>query len=306
MIVAPDKKLTRIGVFYDGGYFSAVSDYYRYYHSRKRRLAVDGIHHFVKHKVAEVEGVDQTYCQVVDAHYFRGRFSALETQEHGKLFADRAFDDALMRAGVTTHYLPRSPSGEKGVDVWFALEAYELALNKRFNVLVLTACDGDYLPLIRKLNSLGIRVMLLAWDFSYVDRHGRPQGTRTAQVLLNEVTYPVAMHTLIDDRSLRRDPVVDGLFVPLPEDDLEPQGPHTAMKPVAIDETRTGAVKNIPEGKTFGFIADEDPEPQDWFFNASNVTAPGFAELATGDRVRFKIAENPRGGMWAIDVARID
>ena len=85
---------------------------------------------------------------------------------------ERVFDDVLVREGVTTHYLPLSPDGEKGIDVWLALEAMELALFKRFNVVVLVVCDGDFLPLVRKLNTLGTRVAVLAWDFQYVDGNG--------------------------------------------------------------------------------------------------------------------------------------
>ena len=76
-----------------------------------------------------------------------------------QLYNERLFDDVLMRDGIITHYLPIKTlqSGvkqEKGIDVWLALEAFELSFYKRFNVLVLIASDGDYTPLIRKLNTL--------------------------------------------------------------------------------------------------------------------------------------------------------
>jgi len=35
---------------------------------------------------------------------------------------------------------------EKGIDVWFALEAYELAIHKRFDVCVLVAGDFRLRP----------------------------------------------------------------------------------------------------------------------------------------------------------------
>lgn len=73
--------------------------------------------------------------------------------------------------------------------MWLALEAYELAIYKRFDVSVLVACDGDFRPLVRKLNTLGTRVVLLAWDFKYFDATGQERETRTAQVLLDEVSY---------------------------------------------------------------------------------------------------------------------
>src|ERR1017187_2695376 len=86
-----------------------------------------------------------------------------------------------------------------------------------FDVSVLVACDGDFLPLVRKLNTLGTRVMLTAWDFEWMDRNQQQRTTRTDQVLLDEVSYPIMMHQVIDDRSRRNDPLVKGLFIPQKE-----------------------------------------------------------------------------------------
>ena len=80
-------------------------------------------------------------------------------------------------------YLPLGPEGaEKGIDVWLALEAFELTIYRRYDVSVLLACDCDFLPLVRKLNTIGTRVMFLGWDFSYVDRNSQDRETRTSQV----------------------------------------------------------------------------------------------------------------------------
>ena len=232
-------KLTRIGVFYDGNYFFHVSNYYQYQHARKARISIDGLHEFIRHQVAEAEGEDVKYCQIVDAHYFRGRPRAQEAEARGLLLRERQFDDILMREGVITHYLPLGPDGEKGIDVWLALETYELAIYKRFDVIVLIACDGDFLPLVRKLNALGARVMLLGWGFSYIDQSGKDRETRTAQVLLEEVTYPVLMHQIIDDRSRKGDQRIDQLFVPHKE-----SGPY--QKPMEMKKTQSIAPTSVP------------------------------------------------------------
>lgn len=44
-----------------------------------------------------------------------------------------------------------------------SLEAYDLAVHKRYDILVLVASDGDYVPLVRKLNSIGIPVIVPQW-----------------------------------------------------------------------------------------------------------------------------------------------
>src|SRR5262249_37618829 len=209
-----DDKLTRIGVFYDGNFFLHVSNYYSYHHERRQRISVSGLHAYLRDKVAECENTDPRFCHIVDAHYFRGRLRAGEAEDRDLLYRERVFDDVLVREGVTTHYLPLSRDGEKGIDVWLALEAYELTLYKKFNVVVLVACDGDFMRLVRKLKTLGTRVMVLGWDFRYTDANGGERETRTAQVLLDEATYPVMMNTVIEDRARQNEPLVRNLFVP--------------------------------------------------------------------------------------------
>jgi len=176
------------------------------------------LHEFIRRQISEEEETDVRRCQIVDAHYFRGRLNAHEAYQRGnQLFYDRLFDDILMSEGVVTHYLPvKTYQGyrqEKGIDVWLALEAFELALYKKFDVLVLITADGDYVPLIRKLNTLGTRVMVLSWDFEFFNDEGEKLVTRTSQDLLEEVSYPVAMHEMIDNRLRKNDPTVQNLFV---------------------------------------------------------------------------------------------
>lgn len=294
-------KLTRIGVFYDGNYFFHVSNFYQYQHARKARISIDGLHEFIRHHVAEAEGEDVKYCQIVDAHYFRGRPRAQQAEARGLLLRERQFDDILMREGVITHYLPLGPDGEKGIDVWLALETYELAIYKRFDVIVLIASDGDFLPLVRKLNALGTRVMLLGWGFSYIDQSGKERETRTAQVLLEEVTYPVPMTAIIDDPERQTDERIDRLFVPHKEfikssEPLRRLTPHNQTTPDSVG--LPGKIQALREG--FGFITPEDGSTNLFFFHAS-VLNKDFNELHVGDEVIYRLGTNDKGAC-AVDV----
>jgi uncharacterized LabA/DUF88 family protein/cold shock CspA family protein len=287
-----ENKLTRIGVFYDGNYFLKVSNYYNYEHPRKARISIAGLHSFIRNQVSKEEGVDFKTCQVVDAHYFRGRLSAYDAKELNKLYNDRIFDDILMNEGVITHYLPlRSRSGkkeEKGIDVWLALEAYELSMYKKFSVVVLIACDGDYVPLIRKLNTLGTRVMVLNWDFKYLDEKGDMRETRTSQELLEEVTYPIAMHELIDSRVLKNDPLLNNLFV-MPE--VIQQNYKNAKNPVSIDNgIFQSSVINLKNG--YGFIVSP---PNNLYFSYEDMVNSDFNDLKDGDIVEYTLGKNVRG-----------
>jgi cold shock CspA family protein/uncharacterized LabA/DUF88 family protein len=278
-----ENKLLRIGVFYDGNFFAHVSNYYTYVHERRSRISVSGLHHFIVEEISRLENVDKHRCRIVDAHYFRGRLSAQEAQERNALYRERLFDEVLMREGIVAHYLPTTPGGEKGIDVWLALEALEMAIHKRFDVVVLIAGDGDYLPLVRKLNTLGARVCILGWDFEYTDRHGNMRQTKTAQTLLNEANYPILMNTIIEDRSRRNDPLVEHLFITTP----------TIPKQRQTIGSKTGIVEAVKQG--YGFIRPDD-ESENLFFHYTDLDEGiELYDLQEGDRVCYEEGENNRG-----------
>jgi cold shock CspA family protein/uncharacterized LabA/DUF88 family protein len=290
-----DGKLTRIGIFYDGNFLFHVSNFYHYHHERHARISIGGLHAFIRQQVADCEKTDPRYCQLVDAHYFRGRLRAADAEDRDLLYKERVFDDVLVREGVTTHYLPLTREGEKGIDVWLALEAYEMAIYKRYDVSVLVVCDGDFLPLVRKLNTLGTRVMILGWDFRYVDPNGIERETRTAQTLLDEVTYPIMMHPIIEDRARQRDPLINGLFVPRKEFNSGVAIPRPAALTAAaapMTGNGTGWIQTLKNG--YGFIVPDQGGPNMFFFH-EDVIDTDFLELKIGDRVSYSVGQNDRG-----------
>ena len=305
--------LIRVGVFYDGNYFLKISDYYYFQHERKARISLEGLHEYIRHQVAEEEDVDVRLAQITDAHFFRGRLSATEARDKDRLFHDRLLDDILMNLGVQTHYMAlKTRDGrlqEKGIDVWLSLEALELALHKTLDVVVLIAGDSDYVPLIRKLNTVGNRVMLLNWDFKYEDFKGETRVTRASQQLLEQVTYPVAMHDVIDRGLAQQDEVVEALFVNQSEPAafapnsaaapklVRPTGP-TAAGPVGTLGMST--IKNLKNG--FGFVV---MPPNNLFFSYADLTEGDFNDLREGDWVEFTVGRNHRDEDCARNVRKV-
>ena len=332
-----------VGVFYDGNYFNHVSTYYKYSHPRRTRLSIAGLHRFIR---AQIGGASETLekgqgarpappangngrrgpreesdgmrrCQIVDAHYFRGRLAAMEAAAKDSLLNERLFEDVLMKEGVITHSLPlvrrRDQSlAEKGLDVWFALETYELTLLKRYDVTVLVACDRDYLPLVRKLNTLGGCVMVLGWDFTHTDEMGVERQTVTSIDLLAEATYPLAMHEIIETAA-PDDPLINGLFV---EDagrgrEFASRAVHANGGGVALpDDTphdvpngaprlepdhgpeHSGTIQTLKEG--YGFISTE-ASAKNLFFSWADLQDVPFDALQIGDRVSYHLGSNFKG-----------
>lgn len=319
--------MTKIGVYYDGNYFLHVSNYYNYDHPRKRRLSVTGLHDFIRHQVADYEGEDVSRCRIVDAHYFRGRLSAQEAFQRGQIiYWDRVFDDILMSAGVTTHYSTlKSTHGrreEKGIDVWLALECFEQATLRDLDVVVLVAADGDFLPLVRKLNSRGTRVVIMSWDFEVNSDSGNSTITRTSQDLLEEASYPIPMHEVIDNRLKRNDPIVNNIFVAnssetqrnnhpdfnRPEqggsdEEEKPKGPVEYEKPEEgeVGDLMVSRVLSLKNG--YGFI---QYPPNNLFFHYSTVQNIDFNDLLIGDLVEFRLSYNEVGQLIATEVQLLE
>ncbi|MFZ4375452.1 MAG: NYN domain-containing protein [Saprospiraceae bacterium] len=309
--------LTRIGVFYDGNYFLHVSNYYHYVHERRSRLSLKGLHEYIRQQISQLEDKEVRLCRVVDSHYFRGRLSASEASQRGNLlYYERVFDDILMGEGIVSHYLPvkiiNGRRQEKGIDVWLSLEAIEMAFNDHFDVVVLVGSDSDYVPLMRKLNGMGKHTILLSWDFEYTDEEGHRFSTRTSQDLLEEVTYSLPMHEIIDDPS-ESEFDLNRLFVPKQFDKafgtkpLEPTEPVVVPPPINLEDHDDiiqldtdrfeSIVLSIKDG--YGFIKYP---PDNVFFHFSSLKDFDFEELRIGDRVEFKIEAKDNGRLTAEEV----
>ncbi len=303
--------LLKIGVFYDGNYFSHVSNYYNYEHPRKSRLSINGLHKYIRQYLASAESVDKEFVKITSSHYFRGRMTSHDALASNKLLSDRIFDDILMMEGVVTHYLPlkfiEGKKFEKGIDVYMALEAYELSLYKKFDIVVLIACDGDYIPLVKKLNSLGVKVMLLAWEFKYTDsRTGRIRETVTSIDLINECVYPVLMHEEIDSKVKKNKLVVDNLFVKSDErlNNLRNNNFNESIESSEILDSELGVqIGNILSLKNgYGFISKP---PNNVYFHWTNVVGTDFNSLSVGDRIEFTSTLNDKGQEIATEIKRV-
>ncbi|MCL2161751.1 MAG: NYN domain-containing protein, partial [Betaproteobacteria bacterium] len=293
-------------VFYDGAYFFKVSSYYVYQHERRARLSFRGVHDFIISEIAQREGISPSRCQIVDAAYFQGRLTAQQAADQDRLFSDRVFEDALTRADIALYqqHLAFRPDGtfeEKRIDVWLALEAYEMTSLKNYDVCVLITGDGDFVPLVRKLNTLGARVMLLGWEFEYEREDGRTMRTQVSTGLIDRVNYPVLMKPLIDDRARRHDPLIDSLFLPQStQGEWEWRSPHreNGHRTLPADFVEgvecQGTIVNLIAGKGYGFIKPAAGS-DNYFFHASDLIDIGIDGLRYDDKVLFVTARGEKG-----------
>jgi uncharacterized LabA/DUF88 family protein len=213
---------TRIAVMIDGSYFNRVSNYYKFEHATGRRLSLSGLMEFIRTATADMEEVSRIRTRVVEAHYFRGRYTVRDLEDRARtpnfleesLRNDRVFDQILAASNITPHFTRidtnSEPPKEQGIDVWLALEAFDLAVSDRCDVVALIAGDGDFVPLVKKINAIGKRALVVAWGMK------SETGTevRFSTGLAGAAAYFLDMADLIDnpdDEEQRA--LVDQLFV---------------------------------------------------------------------------------------------
>lgn len=186
-----------IGVFIDGGYYAKIN---RALKARDRSIIrVRSLFDFICSRLAAQENVHIADCQITEAHYFRGRFRVKEAYDKHLLYNERKFEDSLIENDVIFHYKHlreverdgQTEVVEKGVDVWFALEAYELALFRKFDYVVLITGDADHEMLVRKLKALKIKTILLTWNLTDVDA--------TSPLLREEAGHHWELSELVDN-----------------------------------------------------------------------------------------------------------
>lgn len=188
-----------IGLFIDGGYYAKVNEALN--DSCSLNINVAALMNFLREQIATLENCSLRDCQITECHYFRGRYRVNEANSKHLLFSERKFEDALIENDVIFHYKHLreiQKEGditviEKGIDVWFALEAYELSLIRKFDYVVLVTGDADQEMLVKKLKTLKINVLLLTWDVS------AEKNTSTAKLLRDEVCIHLEINKLIID-----------------------------------------------------------------------------------------------------------
>lgn len=186
-----------IGVFIDGGYYAKINESLDDLFAMNIHLGA--LLKFIRNKIAETHGIDLNDCYITESHYFRGRYRVHDANNKHLLYSERKFEDSLIENDVIFHYkhlrevnkLGNTTVIEKGIDVWFALEAYELAVFRNFDFVVLITGDADHEMLVKKLKSLKIHVVLLTWDLS--------KQSSTSYLLSEEACTHIELNEQIKD-----------------------------------------------------------------------------------------------------------
>lgn len=190
-----------IGLFIDGGYYAKINEALE--DNMSLNINMGQLMTFIREQIAVISKCDASECHITESHYFRGRYRVNDANSKHLLYSERKFEDSLIENDVIFHYkhLREIQRGnnvtviEKGVDVWFALEAYELATIRKFDYVVLITGDADHEMLVKKLKALKIHTVLLTWDVS------DDNSTSIARLLSDEACTHIEINKYVSENN---------------------------------------------------------------------------------------------------------
>ena len=192
-----NNNIISIGLFIDGGYYAKANIALE--KTLQSKINVSGLFSFIKNKVAEMEQCSEKNCLITESHFYRGRYKAYDAQKKNLLYSERRFEDSLIENDVVFHYKHlrevekdgKMTIIEKGIDVWFALEAYEIALYREFDYVVLITGDADHEMLIRKLKAIKTKPILLTWNLT--------EQNATSRLLSEEAFEHIELSDVVEE-----------------------------------------------------------------------------------------------------------
>jgi uncharacterized LabA/DUF88 family protein len=203
----------RLTVFYDGNYFKQGNLFFRYKENRGW-FSLPELHGVLEKYVAAQTKSPLEVTKLVSAHYYDGR-ATTKAIESAQLEKERDFEMALISAGIVPHYLavsetlkagskPEDPEyklAQKGVDVQLALDVLDLAHEDRLDVAALITGDGDFVPLIHKITSLGKQALIAHFDFpEWIDVHGgKHRPTYASRSLIDAASWSLNFNLFVKD-----------------------------------------------------------------------------------------------------------
>ncbi len=214
----------RVMVFYDGNYFKQGQIYFRYKEERGW-FSLPELHSFIEKYVASKTKASTDVTKVVAAHYYDGR-TTTNVADSNQLEKERDFEMALIQAGVVPHYLPvketpkssgdaemaRYSLAQKGVDVELAIDVLDSAHSNRYDVAVLVTGDADFVPLVRRITSLGKNALVAHFSIEpWVDAHKQNhRGTYASKALLDAASWSLNFNNIVKDQDWKTE--VKALF----------------------------------------------------------------------------------------------
>jgi uncharacterized LabA/DUF88 family protein/cold shock CspA family protein len=279
---------------YDGGYLRIARQYYRNEHDLGAWLNLNALHELICKRIANWLKIPNKQVRVTEAHLYAGRPDTEFMRSRGSLMEEVVeFDGSLYAAKIVTHYRRLRPPAngravaEKGVDVALSLATYRQVQTGMVDVVVLVAGDADFVPLLDVLQMQKIPVLVVAFDFCYLNDAGTEVRTGCSEDLKNLATWTIDLSEEINQRN--RSSEIKALF-------------PVVVPPSSNRKRLFGVITTLKTG--YGFVRGNDGVDR-FFFYGSLVAGTNFKDLVEGQQVSFVHGTTDRGPS-ALDVSLVE
>lgn len=267
------KPTQKLGIFYDGGWYTHVSDYYEYVHPLRTRPSLHGLRDAMRWHHHITTGQPFTKIEATEAHYVRGRPAGRDSPT--------GFERALHATGVIRHDVQLRPGQEKGADVELALQLVERALVAALDVVVLVSGDADLVPAVTRLTGKNVHVIVPYISVAWTDG-GVPRSLSTARNLAAAATEAPALDCVLVEAM--DDSGYPGVF-PFVDRPATDTGKYGAV--------HTGRVTRWRDGEPYAFLVDT--HGQSWWMSKDSLLG-NTAEIDVNTWVRFQGSPHPAPG----------
>lgn len=198
----------RVGFFLDGYTLKKVNEYYRVHHRYHANLDFRGLKSWVQLQVHRYFNKSNRVV-ALETHYYHPQRNPHIYGRGAKGVFKLEFE--LLNAGYQVHYSDHvEEDGHLGPNMGLVEDAQMFAAYCEMNAVVLLSTQGQYAPLVDRLQKMGIPVLLLGWSFQYPkDNHLVHWKTDTC--LRDRCAHYVAMEKILD-RDLKNNVPPVGFF----------------------------------------------------------------------------------------------
>ena len=156
----------RIGVFYDGTFFTKAQQYF--WGRDYGWLSFRDFHQLIERYLETLVPGYSDY-KIVYSAWFQGLYKETDATEKN-LRDDRRKHLDQLHAGIEVRNVPMSESKkEKGIDVFMAVETLQIGLEDKIDIAILVTGDGDFVPLVRALMKHGVKVAIAYFKYTEPD-----------------------------------------------------------------------------------------------------------------------------------------
>jgi cold shock CspA family protein len=262
----------RIGVFYDGGWFSWVWRWFADESAWASAPAFRGIHDALRWYVHRRLDRPLSNITLTCADYVLGRPDQVDSDGGLPRTAGRQWDKILQLSGITRHDARHINGHQIDADALLADIMREQTTKLDLNVVVLITGDADFRPLAQDLAVT--RTVVIPRINQSFDSRAKSRVLTPSQLLAAADLTPSWTSMIADALELDY-PLAYPLIHPLP-------GPFPPPDP---DGWRPGTINRWRRGEQFGFITDR--RGHSWFTTVEALP-DGIDSLPEGHCVRFK------------------